>query len=399
MRRNIIMLVFCILMGMLGSGCVSGRTPVVIKDSNSWTPERAFSVINKANEPKLSEIRRLSESSNIPAARTKMSAATNKKELQDQIDHVVCENGLTFINLKTRTDRAVTGEVKHIPFSDISSVSLKRTMFPVVMSLFTLGVAPPLVETYDTEVVLKSGTMDYSAYVKPGSDRTLWLFFPFWVVRPLYYVNNTNTIAYAKNYELAQAFEYLRQNPSLSINEPHGDKRLQEIKSIAKEATTRAASGSGLVGGTMTLEFDATDKNGRKTKVELHVEPSSQGNSITAALPVLMALNNSPAKLNLLNSLNNSDFTNETETSTAFDAFGKSVAEVIRTNQKVIKSGSIKIILYRTTGLEAGIIDIVLDAKNTDFQYYVRPGYNSSQPKLKADDAKDAFSKLLWRSK
>ena len=45
-------------------------------------------------------------------------------------------------------------------------------------------------------------------------DGKYWSFFPFWLLRPLHFVDNTNRVAYTQNRELAEAFEYLRVHAS-----------------------------------------------------------------------------------------------------------------------------------------------------------------------------------------
>lgn len=146
----------------------------------------------------------------------------------------------------------------------------------------------------------------------------------------------------------------------------------------------------------ITVECEAIDKLGRRASIRTAFDLPKGVKD--ASGPVLLAMVNlSPIQSNLVSAVAGIAFTDATATGSVFDNYGKTVASVMLKKESAFRRGSIALTVYRTTGLEAGVVMLRREEHKTVFDYYVRPGFNHTAPFMRAANAKEAFSQLVWK--
>lgn len=159
-------------------------------------------------------------------------------------------------------------------------------------------------------------------------------------------------------------------------------------------ATTHSTA---LTIGQISVKFEVTDKSGRQAQTTTTLELRS-GVSGEASQLMLLALHDfSLAQSNLMNAARDVMFTDATETGAMFGDFCKAVAKITLGQGAAFPGGSIIITVYRTTGLDAGAVMCKWDEHKSHCDYYVRPGFNPSEPFARTASAEDAFSHLVWK--
>jgi hypothetical protein len=204
MTSNTVKTAFFVLAIFL-SGCTAVMPEIVVTDSSKWSRGRAIEIINGAETGKslVYPDKFYNEYEDVGFWQTKLQLKP--------IGHLADEEGLTAVKLinGATPEQGAAGEVEfyHVPYSEVSSVKLVKRTAPLFLAF---GLFTPLYDMYQVDVRIKNRTLNY----RPRDYNEIWIWVPFWCLRPLYFVNNTKTVQYAKSRDLAEALEYLRQNAS-----------------------------------------------------------------------------------------------------------------------------------------------------------------------------------------
>jgi hypothetical protein len=278
---NTIIAGFLLVFFFIWTGCTTVMPAIEIKDGEKWSDARAFKIINasKTTHPVVSTSSRNQQPFNSyeDVLFWRMAAKQNPNRydtyLVRAVDHLADSSGLTDIKEAERTYTSTGYSVRalpyHIPYSDISSVNLVKITAP---TLLALGILTPFFDVYQVDVLTKNKNLHYMA----TSTNERWVYFPFWCIRPLYFVNNTNSVTHIKNSELAAAFQYLRQQGETDLKSGQkpdfGAETVAAFESLASGAPPNQAEPSKVASGGAKKAEDVDWTRFKSNKVEMTSE-------------------------------------------------------------------------------------------------------------------------------
>ena len=212
---------FGILVALL-SGCATTTSiPVTIREPEKWNEARAFKVINdwnEQNEESLSSQAGDNVAHNNHLVLNKMRRSDNAGlYARTRSEPFITKGGVLHLSTKTlHTEFFNTYSIerfnverKRIPL-DVQHVEFQRERMHWWQSYWTYVVhwfTPPVTDNYLLSV---SGEKRLASWRCNSLQAELWQFFPFWLIRPLHYVNNPKHQEGIR--EAAEAFEWLRLN-------------------------------------------------------------------------------------------------------------------------------------------------------------------------------------------
>ena len=225
-----------VLAGMLIAGCTT--TPamdiaVSVREPDKWNEERAFKVINERDVAIKERIKADSSfrykvndlvGENYAALRNLRRGGNQWEKYQKMNDApLFSSDGMLYLDVTFAQDSLSgmrgTLQKKRIPLSAISHVEVEKTrthLWP-----WYWWPAPPILiftPAYDGYVLNVHGnekekplvSWEFSEFSPTFNNRNIWCYFPFWMARPLHFVNNPKRQAEVQ--ELVEAFEWLRLN-------------------------------------------------------------------------------------------------------------------------------------------------------------------------------------------